>query len=112
MTSRYVNTERMTSAGVSVTRFASRSRQLPFASASDGAGPVRYNRVTSVCLSACWDARPPPEQTPPGADTPGSRHPPDQAPPQTMTGTQRLKGQSRDICNLLLQIKIGIFPKF
>ena len=46
MMSHYVITERATSAGVSVTRFASRPRQPPFASASDGAGPVRDNRAT------------------------------------------------------------------
>ena len=45
MTSHYVNTERATSAGVSVMQFASRPRQPSFASASDSAGPVRYNRV-------------------------------------------------------------------
>ena len=44
--SHYINTERATSAGVSVMQFASRPRQPPFASASDGAGPVRYNCVT------------------------------------------------------------------
>ena len=44
--SRYVIKERVTSAGVLVTRFVSRPRQLPFASTSDGAGPVRYNRIT------------------------------------------------------------------
>ena len=49
-----------------------------------------------VCLSACWDTHPPPEQThtpeqtpPPGSRPPGSRHtlppgadtPPEQTPP-------------------------------
>ena len=46
MTSRYVIKERVTSAGVSVMQFASWPWQLPFASANDGAGPVRYNRIT------------------------------------------------------------------
>ena len=46
MMSRYVNTERVTSAGVSVMRFASWPWQPPFVSASDGAGPVHYNCVT------------------------------------------------------------------
>ena len=46
MMSRYVNTARATSAGVSVTRFTSWPRQPSFAYASDGAGPVRYNRNT------------------------------------------------------------------
>ena len=45
MTSRYVNTERATSARISVMRFASQPRQPPFASASNSAGPVCYNRV-------------------------------------------------------------------
>ena len=47
-----------------------------------------------VCLSACWDARPPPDQAPPGADPPTRHtppgadtplppqaHPPEQTPP-------------------------------
>ena len=34
MMSCYINTERVTSAGVSVMQFASRPRQLPFASAA------------------------------------------------------------------------------
>ena len=49
MMSRYVITERATSARVSVMRFASRPRQLPFAPASDGAGPVRDNHATGEC---------------------------------------------------------------
>ena len=46
MTSHYVITERATSARVSVARFASQPQQLPFVSASDGAGPVCDNRAT------------------------------------------------------------------
>ena len=41
--SHYVITERATSAGVSVMRFASWPRQPLFAPASDGAGPVHDN---------------------------------------------------------------------
>ena len=46
MMSRYVITACATSAGASVTRFASRPRQLSFMYANDGAGPVRNNCVT------------------------------------------------------------------
>ena len=46
MTSRYVITVRATSAGASVTRFASQPRQPSFTYANDGAGPVCNNRVT------------------------------------------------------------------
>ena len=45
----YVNTEHVTSAGVSVTRFVSWPWQPLFASASDGAGPVHYNHVMGEC---------------------------------------------------------------
>ena len=45
MTSRYIIMERVTSARVSVMRFASQPRQPPFASASDDAGPVCDNRA-------------------------------------------------------------------
>ena len=46
MMSCYVIMERATSAGVSVMQFASWPRQLPFASTSDGAGPVHDNCAT------------------------------------------------------------------
>ena len=46
MMSRHVITGHATPAGYSVMRFASRSRQLPFASTNDGTDPVRVNRVT------------------------------------------------------------------
>ena len=46
MTSRYVNTARATSAGVSVTHFTSRPQQPSFAYASDGAGAARQKHVT------------------------------------------------------------------
>ena len=46
MISRYINMANVTSAGVSVMHFTSRPRQPLFAYASDGAGPVRYNRNT------------------------------------------------------------------
>ena len=46
MTSCYIIMEGATSAGVSVTRFGSQPWQPPFASASDGAGPMHYNHVT------------------------------------------------------------------
>ena len=49
MMSHYVNTEGATSARVSVTQFVSQPRQLLFASASDGAGPMHYNRITGEC---------------------------------------------------------------
>ena len=49
MTSHYVITECVTSAGVSVMGFASQPRQLPFAPASDGASPVCDNRATGEC---------------------------------------------------------------
>ena len=43
MTSHYVNTARVTSAGVSVMHFMSRPQQPSFAYASDGAGPAHQN---------------------------------------------------------------------
>ena len=46
MTSHYIITARVTSAGALVTRFTSRPQQLSFAYASDGAGPVRKTHVT------------------------------------------------------------------
>ena len=49
MTSRHVIMGRATSAGCSVTRFVSRSRQPPFASANDGTDPVRFNCITDKC---------------------------------------------------------------
>ena len=46
MMSHYVNMERATSGRVLMMQFASRPQQPPFAPASDGAGPMRYNHIT------------------------------------------------------------------
>ena len=45
MMSRHVIMGHSTYAGVSVTQFMSRSWQLPFASANDGASPAHYNCI-------------------------------------------------------------------
>ena len=46
MTSHYVITAHATSAGALVMRFTSRSKQLPFAYANDGASPMCNSHVT------------------------------------------------------------------
>ena len=46
MTSHYVITARVTSAGASVTHFTSWPQQPSFAYANDGAGPMHNNHIT------------------------------------------------------------------
>ena len=54
MTSCYVITECVTSAGVLVTRFVPWPRQPPFTSASDGAGPVTLSPRLMLMTSTAF----------------------------------------------------------